>query len=171
MSLSAADIERFARHIVLPEVGTRGQRRLLQTVCAVTGDDAGAAAVRRYARACGLRVTDAWPPHGADDKPDVVVVVEPATVGDAALRRALALDVPLVWFATTPTGFRAGLRPAGAPPPDPGGPKAGEPDAGRSVRSASRNHDIAAAADAVTTVCALALGLPCPPDEYELHLA
>jgi hypothetical protein len=59
MTLAAADIERWARQIILPEVGGRGQERLLASTAAVVGEgDAARFAADLLARA-GLRSGDA----------------------------------------------------------------------------------------------------------------
>jgi hypothetical protein len=59
MTLAAADIERWARQIILPEVGGRGQERLLGATAAVVGDgDAARFAADLLARA-GVRSGEA----------------------------------------------------------------------------------------------------------------
>ena len=59
MTLAAPDIERWARQIILPEVGGRGQERLLGATAAVVGEsDAARFAADLLARA-GLRSGDA----------------------------------------------------------------------------------------------------------------
>ena len=84
MTLAAPDIERWARQIILPEVGGRGQERLLGATAAVVGDsDAARFAADLLARA-GLRSGDAA-------ASDVVVDFSSDRAGILA-RGRLALD-------------------------------------------------------------------------------
>jgi hypothetical protein len=51
--------ERYARHLLLPQVGEAGQRRLLETVLrAAAGDDGTFAVAREYLHRAGVRVAD-----------------------------------------------------------------------------------------------------------------
>jgi len=61
MTLAARDVERWARQIILPEVGGRGQERLLGATAAIIGtSDAARFAADLLVRA-GLRADDAGP--------------------------------------------------------------------------------------------------------------
>lgn len=54
MSLSDAQIERYCRQIVLPEVGSRGQERLLQATVSVFGADDSTLVCATYLAAAGV---------------------------------------------------------------------------------------------------------------------
>lgn len=54
MALSDAQIDRFSRQIVLPQIGGRGQERLLGSAIALAGDGELAAAAARYLAAAGV---------------------------------------------------------------------------------------------------------------------
>ena len=54
MSLTDAQIVRYGRQILLPELGGVGQERLLQAVVSVSGTDRGAAEAARYLAAAGV---------------------------------------------------------------------------------------------------------------------
>lgn len=50
-------LSRYARHLLLPQVGEAGQRRLLETALCVEGDDAGVVKVaERYLLRAGVHV-------------------------------------------------------------------------------------------------------------------
>lgn len=58
--------ERYARHLLLPQVGEAGQRRLLETVLTADAGDAGVLAVaQRYLERAGVRVSQQGAPEGA----------------------------------------------------------------------------------------------------------
>src|SRR6185295_12008918 len=66
MTLSEQQIERWARQIILPEVGGRGQARLLAATAAVAGTGGAARFARELLERAGLRT-------GGDGPADVVV--------------------------------------------------------------------------------------------------
>ncbi len=57
MSLTEQQIRRFARHILLPEVGGKGQERLLSASVRVTGEGALSALADAYLQAAGVATT------------------------------------------------------------------------------------------------------------------
>jgi hypothetical protein len=67
--LSDAQIERWARQVVLPEVGGRGQERLLSSHVAVLGDDPTSRRAADLLRRAGVAVSEG----GTDERADVVV--------------------------------------------------------------------------------------------------
>lgn len=58
MALSEEQIERYSRQIILEEVGSRGQQRLLGSLVSVLGEGAASEAARLYLRAAGVRVAE-----------------------------------------------------------------------------------------------------------------
>ncbi len=60
--MSAPSPRRFARHVILPEVGKAGQARLEATAVAITGDDRAAAIARLYLKRAGVPVEDGGRP-------------------------------------------------------------------------------------------------------------
>lgn len=71
--LDDAQVERYARHVLLPEVGGRGQARLLAAHVAVLGDTAVARITRDLVARSGATVGDRTAPSDAivvtDDRP------------------------------------------------------------------------------------------------------
>jgi len=57
MTLSDAEIERWSRQIILPEVGGAGQARLLAAHAAVNGTDASAIFAATLLERAGMRIT------------------------------------------------------------------------------------------------------------------
>ena len=103
--LSDTEIERYARHVVLPEVGGRGQERLLASRVAVLGDGPASRHAADLLRRAGVTVTDA----------------NPETVVDLRLDAA---DVPaddsgtLVWGRLRGTSVVVLAAPANTRPPE-----------------------------------------------------
>jgi hypothetical protein len=90
--LSDAQIERWSRQILLPEVGGRGQLRLLAARVGVTGGGPAAAQCVDLLERAGIRVT-----RGVPDGADVLVDLDADDESAATLaRRAIALGVPLI---------------------------------------------------------------------------
>lgn len=54
MPLSDSQIERYCRQIVLPEIGSRGQERLLDAVVSIFGEDDAALVCATYLAAAGI---------------------------------------------------------------------------------------------------------------------
>jgi molybdopterin/thiamine biosynthesis adenylyltransferase len=91
--LSDAQIERWSRQILLPDVGGRGQELLLAARVALGGSGAIAAGAGDLLERAGVAVTAATAPG----EPNVVIDLEPDVATSAALaRRAVAAGVPLV---------------------------------------------------------------------------
>jgi hypothetical protein len=83
-------VERYARQIIVPGVGARGQARLLATTAAVLGHPAGVDAARAYLVAAGVRVVTA--PFTAPA--DCVVL---ADTREREVLPCLA-DAPIAWY-------------------------------------------------------------------------
>src|SRR5262245_22971615 len=116
MPLSDAQIERYSRQIILPQIGAAGQQRLLQSSAALAGDGALAAHVALYLGGAGIgslalhgRDRDRVRAELLDLNPEVQISLpsEPFGARDAdmliacdiapdALERAAALRRPLV---------------------------------------------------------------------------
>jgi len=62
--LSDADVERYARQVIVPEIGARGQARLLAARVVVRGDGPLVARTADLLQRAGVTPTD--DPHGAD---------------------------------------------------------------------------------------------------------
>ena len=87
-------VERYARQIIVPGVGARGQARLLTTTVAVLGHPAGVDAARAYLVAAGVHVVTA--PFSAPA--DCVVL---ADAREPARERELlpcSADTPIAWY-------------------------------------------------------------------------
>jgi molybdopterin-synthase adenylyltransferase len=62
VSLSDQDVNRFSRHIILPEVGGRGQKKLLGASVLVAGLAASGSAAALYLAAAGVGALTLWDP-------------------------------------------------------------------------------------------------------------
>jgi len=80
--LSDAQVERYARQIVLPEVGGRGQARLLASRAHVLGDGPASRHAADLLRRAGVQVSSAAPSVVVDLQVDAPF---PATAGAAPL--------------------------------------------------------------------------------------
>lgn len=132
--LNDQQIERYSRHIILPEVGARGQERLLSAAVAVVGDGHHAATAALYLAAGGigvLAVSEAMRADLAEVNPDCHVVSLPPSIGAAEAaaiaqqhdvvvacnaaddvtvelnRACIAARTPLVWGRLTGSGGAA----------------------------------------------------------------
>lgn len=111
MTLSDAQIDRYSRQIVLPEIGGAGQQRLLTARVAVAGAGELAATVVRYLAGAGVGHLALYGASRAlvdelhDLNPDVAVTLSPRFSTDAQADVAVAADVAradLDAIATTP---------------------------------------------------------------------
>ena len=91
--LSDAQIERWSRQIILPEVGGRGQLRLMAARVALLGDGPLATCAADLLERAGVPVTRAGSPDDAELLVDLGAGESPST---ALARRALERGVPLV---------------------------------------------------------------------------
>jgi adenylyltransferase/sulfurtransferase len=92
MTLSDAQIDRYSRQIILPQIGAQGQQRLLQSAVAVVGDGALAEVVALYLAGAGvgriaLQGIDREALHAAimDLNPDVAASLSAGAFGEADL--------------------------------------------------------------------------------------
>ncbi|MET0286386.1 MAG: hypothetical protein ABW352_18035 [Polyangiales bacterium] len=76
-------LARYARHVLLPQVGEAGQRRLLETALHVHGDAGVATVAERYLSRAGLRVGEGSESVRVASSEDVARVA-----GDPALEPA-----------------------------------------------------------------------------------
>lgn len=124
--LTDEQVERYSRHIILPQLGVRGQERLLAAAVAVVGDDMTAATANLYLAAAGIgRLTITQDDNAVHDltalNPDCHISQMPAEMSreDAAVlvrahdvvidasgshaisivlnRACVELEKPLVW--------------------------------------------------------------------------
>ena len=95
MSLTEAQIDRYSRQIILPQVGGRGQEILLQSAVAIVGTGEPAVTAALYLAAAGIGRLGLYHAPGesadplpflrddlADLNPDVSLAVAPLPVGD-----------------------------------------------------------------------------------------
>jgi molybdopterin/thiamine biosynthesis adenylyltransferase len=89
MSLSEAEILRFSRHIILREVGGRGQRRLKQAHVLVAGLGSAGSSAALYLKAAGIGALTLWD-EGVVSQGDLAgsVVHAPERIGMARARSA-----------------------------------------------------------------------------------
>ncbi len=104
MALSEAEIERYARQIVMPEIGMDGQQRLLASRVLVPGAGPGPAAARRYLEAAGVTTTGATQESAAVD---CVVLAGPT--GESPARGPKLEGLARVWYYTEGTKLVTGL--------------------------------------------------------------
>lgn len=65
MSLTEQEIRRYSRHIILPEVGGRGQRKLKAAAVLVAGVGATGSAAAHYLAAAGIGQITLWDPEAS----------------------------------------------------------------------------------------------------------
>lgn len=116
--LSDAQIERYSRQIVLPEVGAAGQQRLLATSAVVLGAGALAATAARYLVGAGIGRVSVDQAALADElrqlNPDVALGSEPAARADITVAAELPLDALDAAVASRPARLiAAGLTASG----------------------------------------------------------
>ena len=94
ISLDDETVERYARQIIVPEIGAAGQAKLLAATVAVFGHPLGVGAARAYLTAAGIRVVTA--PFG--ETADCLVL---ADVRGPTYEREMppcSVDTPIVWY-------------------------------------------------------------------------
>jgi len=160
MALSDAQLDRYARQIIIPEIGARGQETLLASRVWLLGHPCGVSMARRYLSAGGVTTLEGQHAAGAD----CVFVAQPSQVDAAALARVIACGRPVVWYELTTDGYRSGVRRAS----EPIGTSHAEPG-GRGEDTALR-HAVAAC-DAAGSVVAVLLGFQLPDGVYEARFA
>jgi len=108
MALADADVERYARQIIIPSCGIEGQIRLLAARVAIVGAGIGPERALTYLRAAGCHcrwVEDirAEAKKIREPPPDMFVVVQPcqSLVSEITERSP---DCPIVWSYATDSG-------------------------------------------------------------------
>ena len=160
MALSDAQLDRYARQIIIPEVGARGQETLLASRVWLLGHPSGVSMARRYLAASGITTMEGQEARNAD----CVLVAQPSELDTAILARVAACGRPIAWYELTPDGYRAGVQRDGGPIPAQHGESYLHDD------DAALRHAVAAC-DAAGSVIAALLGLELPQDVYEARLA
>ena len=100
IALTDAEIERYARQIIVPGIGAAGQARLCSARVVVFGEEAGARIATLYARALGCSIVP------AGSAADAIIVA--GCVDDEPAAFALAA-CPVVWYALDGTQIRSGV--------------------------------------------------------------
>jgi hypothetical protein len=162
MPLTEADIERYARQILVPGFGASGQQRIRESRVIVCGEPSGVDNARRVARAVGFEVVaaDAQPPVACAI---VAGIAAMSSLEEAALSALAGSRCPIVWYALTPSGYRTGV----AFHPSRLTLRATAPT--RAAAEIEALHAIAAA-DAVATAVATVLAWPDVEHDYEVEV-
>ncbi len=161
MPLSPEDIERFARQVVIPDVGAAGQERLLDSRVALIGAPEGTSVAEEYLRCSGVGLASGDDLRSAD----CILVAGLDQTPAAELDRASTSGTPIAWYELTATGFRCGSRAAGEQSAlGPGERESLPEDETGAVHAA-------AACEAVATAIALLLGWESSPTPLEVELA
>lgn len=191
-----ADIERYARQIVLPEVGATGQRRLLAACVRVLGDTDGTCAM--YLKAAGIGTVLGPTSNAAGsaagsvagrtrearggDTEDRVAEVRVAEVPvDLVVMLGLELEAAevraavataacglVLWTSRCDAGWTTGLAPAQWPADDAKLSSSPEP-APEPSPAPSPAIQAAAAADAAAMACLQLLGHQFPRAEFRIR--
>ena len=94
--LTESQIDRYSRQIILPEVGGRGQKRLLESKVFVIGD--GESAAYDYLVRAGIGFVES--PHGADDNRSVDAALFLPSASQHSRQQTLAAGVVVhTWVA------------------------------------------------------------------------
>ncbi len=143
MALVPADIDRYARQIIIPGVGLRGQERIMATHVVVLGSAPGREIALRYARATGFQAHADLARHF-----DAVIATDLRAISEGVRRAIEEHGRPIVWSAADGNRLRGGVhRPGEAWPP-------------ASITAAPADAGIAfiAACETVATLVAWTLG-------------
>ena len=160
-ALSEADIERYARQIIVPGVGEAGQLRLCSTTVLVDGNVDGARAAASYLNAAGLYVCD---DATSRTRVDCVLLADFPTLPSERLRALVAAAPLAAWYAFVDGRLTGGLADASHPIP-----AVGSHRAPLSAPWTAVAHRIAGA-DAAATVIAAVLLWVRPGQSYEIAL-
>jgi hypothetical protein len=158
MALSGAQIDRYSRQILVPEIGGRGQERLLASRVTCLGESASLQVAISYLAAAGVRISgDAPPPPAADllligandalDAEDSAATDCPAMIAGETDRTA--------WYSRHTTGAHCLRCVVGA-----GNHAARDPDDGRLAVAAAPVAGAAMALDVIAELLGLAAGGP-----------
>ena len=91
MPLTDEQIDRFSRQILVPEIGGRGQQRLLESRVVIFGQSEPLVVTRRYLQATGLNVSGATQAQDA-----ALLLVQQGCVDDLRSFVGHALETPMV---------------------------------------------------------------------------
>jgi len=142
--LDDAQIERYARQIVVPGIGAAGQEKLLNSTVLVVGHPRGCATAALYLRAAGVTVVSS-----ADTRQvDVVLVADTAVLDEVQCSALLSLARPVCWYSSNEDGFTSGVHPYSPLPPV-------RSTRGFAVDMAQDAAACVAASDACAIVCGL----------------
>jgi hypothetical protein len=113
--LSDHQIERYSRHVILPEIGGRGQERLLESSVSIHGS--GDAALLCASYLAGAGVGGLWLARGMLEGPAMSVLAP--DVGGGSLREALSRRNPDCRWLTEPPPAPSAVVAMGADLPEP----------------------------------------------------
>jgi hypothetical protein len=144
------DADLYASQIVMPEIGARGQARLLVATVLVVGDPTGSRVAARYLRGTGVDVADDRSDRGTFDCAVVADLDWLAAWQPERLRR---LPSPIVWYRLEGATIHSGVTTrASAPTTTDHGPSR---QTGISCPAAAVLHRLAGAEAAITAVAYL----------------
>jgi len=162
MALSEADIERYARQIIIPTIGASGQEKLLAGRVLLLGDEAGVRQARLYLESSGVTATEEH-----DNAPfSCAIVAGWAGLSGTERNGLLASGAALVWYELGSHAIRAGVHTLERPAPPPAVPSTGT----ASCENDEVLHEIAAC-DAANAAIAIILGWPPGEPRWEVPLA
>jgi hypothetical protein len=100
------DVDYYARQIIVPGIGAKGQRRLLDACCVIAGNAVGVASAAEYLRAAGVSVH-----RTVTDTPRVtcLILADAPGIDLAETARWKALHCPVVWYRITAYGVTGGI--------------------------------------------------------------
>ena len=107
MPLSDADVERYARQIIVPGVGASGQERLLASRVLVCGNPRGSLRALTYLQAAG--VTTVGTEQAATAQAVALARAEQASA--PMLARLRSLRVPVAWYCLQAGQLTSGVFP------------------------------------------------------------
>jgi len=140
-------IARYARQIVVPDIGAAGQEKLLASTVLLAGNARGCSQAALYLHTAGVRIV-----RSTESDCDIVLVADATALDEPTSRALLQLRKPICWYAADEHGFRSGVHPAARLPSLP-------PVGGKSNAHASAAVHDAAACDVASVACAILLGL------------
>jgi hypothetical protein len=156
MHLTDAQIEHYARQIIVPGIGAAGQARLCAARVGLAGEPEGTEIAKSYLHALGCAIV----PFGAPAQCTILAGVR--GLGAALVGQSPRRGDPLVWYSLDDGAVTAGIVMPGAAPPD--------FEAMSSAAAGRAGLHGVAACDAVANAAALILGWDATEYRYHVEL-
>jgi len=168
MRLTDADLERFARQIVIPGIGVAGQTKLLASRVLVAGAQEGVRQALLYLERTGINAhePDVGPAKTPASTPDCILIAGLNALGVERRTWLLSFATPIVWYVPKDSRLQFGIVRPGETLP--------HLDASPLAESCTTEESIlhrVGACEAVARVAAVILGWEVTPTRGEVDFA